>query len=488
MQNKTKQTITICLSLWLLTGAACSRAGQSSRAAETSSSAAPLVLKQVGRTQMLRSREGDPRPFFRAEFNVVDREGNLKKMEALKDLKSAINILGDPRDKLEFKPLYAASFGSDTNRSVGSEMLLLIDVSGSMKATMDAGRNRLQVAQEAAQQLLLGFRDGVDRIAIAPFESRAVKNRIREAEFVDTVAKAQGQIAALSLGDEKGNTALYSATETALRILQERSSKEPSRQYLLAVLTDGINDVDNPIDEKGLLGDEGLGVVKDLAGKVGIPVYTIGVGTPGKDFNKVALSEMVAHGGSYSSADNPEGLRKVLESLRRSLQNRLRVTFFIANRRVCGGLTSIRFNAQFTPPGKGTIESDDLIWTGGVAGNAAEGELDQYEKKALTDFPNPPPPCDPWRSLLWRFGMLGLLSAGLAALWFFVPRFFWPRPPLPQIPGRDGQRPQPARKPPRASRSASEPDEPAPSPRPSAKPRRQSEQTRIYDDKNPPGK
>ncbi len=486
MKSEMKLTITICLGLWLLTCAACRRVEPSSRAAEPPDANAPLVLTQVSKTRMLRAREGDPRPFFRAEFNVTDRNGNPVEIEMPKDLKSAISIAGDKRNKLEFKPffVFADSPSDGKKQGAGGEMMLLVDVSGSMKAKLDDTRNRLQVAQEAAQRLLRGFREGIDRIAIIPFESRDVEKRIRDGEFVDTVEKAQRQIAELNLGDGEGNTALYSATETALLILQERKSKESSQQYLLAVLTDGKNDVDNPIDDKELLGNEGLGRVKELAGNVGIPVYTIGVGTPGKDFNEDVLRQMASNGGSYFSADKPEELNKALDSLRRSLQNRLQIAFYVANRRVCEAPRSINFKVQLTPPGKNLIESGELVWTGGIAGGAPEGELNDNEKKALTELQDPPPLCDVWGVLLRRLGMLGLLSAGLAALWFFAPRFFWPRPTLPQMPGREGQRPQPSRKPPRSSKSSPERDAPPAPSQSASKPRRQFEETRIYDDHN----
>jgi Ca-activated chloride channel family protein len=409
--------------------------------------ASNYVLAQTGRVRMLRQNSGDPRPFFRVDFNLRDRNGNPAEYDPprnAEELKKAIRISGDISQKLEFEPFYAAGSSGDATQAAASEMMLLVDVSGSMKASMGPDTNRLQVAKEAAQRLLQGFRPGMDRIAIVPFESRRVRERIQNADFVDSPEAAARQIESLSLGDEKGNTALYSATETAVRLLQERQKQDPSRQFLLAVLTDGDNDVHPERgDDRGLLGVEGREQLKKTINEAGIPVYTIGVGNPGgKSFNEAVLREMAADGGSYFLADTREKLNSILDILRRSLKDRLRITFYIANRRGCDRQTSIRFKVRLTAPGKGMVESGDLLWTCGMAGCAPEGDLDETERTALLRLPSRLPECNPWGILLRRLGLAALLSLGLAAFWFFVPRLMWPRPRMPVIPGRDlGARP-----------------------------------------------
>ena len=452
---------------------------QPSAAAEIApASTSDYVLAQTGRVQMLRLSGGDPRPFFRIDFNVKDRNGNPAEYDPPKnveELKKTVRILGDASQKLEFEPFYAVGSSGSSSQTIGSEMMLLVDVSGSMKAPMGPETNRLQVAKEAAKRLLQGFRPGLDRIAIVPFESRQVKERIQKADFVDSLEAAQRQIESLSLGDGKGNTALYSATETALQELKKRKSENPSRQFLLAVLTDGANDVlSERGDDPGLLGDGGLDQVKNVMTDAGIPVYTIGVGNPGgKSFNEEALREMASNGGGYFLADTPQGLNNILELLRRSLKDRLRIAFHIANRRGCDRQTSIRFKVRLMLPGKGAVESGDLLWTCGMAGCAPEGALDESESKALFSLPTRLPECNPWIILARRLGLAVLLSLGLAAFWFFVPRLMWPRPRMPKIPGREA-----------GSLSSSAPRTPVnpstPSPSAGRKSKRQFEETQIY--------
>lgn len=435
-----------------------------------------FVLSQAGRVQMLSLSGGDPRPFFRVDFNVKDRNGNPAEYDPPKnveEMRKAIRIAGDPGQKLEFEPFYAAGSSGSPSQAIGSEMMLLVDVSGSMNATMEPETNRIQVAKEAAKRLMQDLRPGLDRIAIVPFESRKVKERIQSANFVDSPEEARKQIEALSLGDVQGNTALYSATETALRRLQERQKQDPSRQFLLAVLTDGANDVHPERgDDPGLLGDEGRERVKKAAADAGFPVHTIGVGTPGgKGFNEEVLQEMASNGGSYFLADTPQSLNNILEVLRRSLKDRLRIAFYIANRRGCDRQTAIRFKVRLTLPGKGTMESGDLLWTCGMAGCAPEGALDESESKALFNLPVRLPECNPWGILARRLGLAALLSLGLAAFWFFVPRLMWPRPQMPKIGGREaGAVPSP-------SRSPSNPS--SPSPGAGRKSKRQFEETQV---------
>ena len=73
-------------------------------------------------------------------------------------------------------------------------MLLVVDISGSMTRTLGDRRSKYEAAKEAVNRFLQHFRDGVDHIAIVPFESHQVAARIKAGRFVSTKAEALQQV------------------------------------------------------------------------------------------------------------------------------------------------------------------------------------------------------------------------------------------------------------------------------------------------------
>ena len=174
------------------------------------------------------------------------------------------------------------------------------------------------------------FQDGVDHIAIVPFESHQVVERIKAARFVSTTAEARHQIEALPAPRGDYNTALYSATVAALEVLEGRKALHPSRQFQLIILTDGKNDV-RPRDDPGLLdGNRGLQTVVLKASEVRIPIYTVGFARP-RDLDEASLQAMAWPSSSnYFPAPDADRLEQALQALkvvRQTLVDRLRITF-----------------------------------------------------------------------------------------------------------------------------------------------------------------
>lgn len=154
-----------------------------------------------------------------------------------------------------------------TNTAATSRVLVLFDVSGSMKgAGMATGRTAVGI-------FLRTLHESRTRVAIAPFESHEVEDRVRAAQF-GTPLDAQRALDALP--SPSGNTGLYSAVrEGALALAAAGAAGEAH----LVVVTDGVNDVRSG-DEPGLLaGNSGLATAIAATNQESVQVWAVGVGS-----------------------------------------------------------------------------------------------------------------------------------------------------------------------------------------------------------------
>lgn len=459
--------------------------------------AGDLHLEAAEKVLLCRERDSTLRPFFRVALNIKDRDGKIQgiKMDD-QTLLGQIKVQGvegtsQAREKFE---VLIAQNRAENGQTVmtaapGRTILLLFDISGSMveKKNWIGGKPRLEVAKDAARVMLDNFRDDIDRIAIVPFESRNVQKRImEETQFVTSKAAALSQINKLSQSDvAKANTALYSATAWAL----DQLLKLPGEGRMLVVLTDGKNDVHpEKGDDPGLWGEEGLEKVKEKAKQSNIPIWTIGFGIAGQDFNPDALQQMVypQPNKQYFPAQNAEQIKDVLKTAEESLSNRLIVTFFpsaICNYR---NLSKLDFKVLL-PISPGQVASGTLSWSpNSASGIAFEGNLQGKELDAALGNTRLQSTCgtvEPWKQFLRTFGLLALFSGGFALLWFLPPRLLWPRLNVPQVPsklklpGRLSQKKAPTPIPPKPRPSSAAAQVPA-------KPRQRFEETRIFDDRD----
>ena len=410
------------------------------------SSAQGIKLRQNGKAELLESPL-DPRPFFRVKFDIVNSDGtpattDLENVEP-KELIQRIEILegGSP-----FQPFYVSPLDSKATSARGRDVMLLLDTSYTM-ALSDSGNGgltRFQAAQAAANQLFQDFRDQIDSIAIVPFDSHGVLTKIENATFVDTKAKAQNQVKNLTAPkDNTQNTALYSAVYTALDVLEKRKRKEQSRDYYLIVLTDGKNDV-KTTDDPGLMHDNELSKVVEKAQAVDITTYTIGLGSSGKDFEPEVLKKLAYPSSeNYFPARDSVQLQDKLKTVQQLMLSAFRITFVDHNHSDLSSLTNSTFKVRLRLKSGTVMESDDIVWTCpyvSTAGCPASGNLTAEESKewlALSSQGGTPNDLKR-NTLLNTLLILGVLSGGLAVLWFIPPRLMWPRPRAPRIPGRVG--------------------------------------------------
>jgi Mg-chelatase subunit ChlD len=385
----------------------------------------PRYLEFADKPRLIECKD---QPCFRILLNSVDAEGRPAPL-ALASLK--------PEDKVTVTEgvrrhpvFYIQSLEADL-ASRGNYSMLLVDISGSMNIRMpSSGITRFEAAKRALNRHLMEFREGVDHLAVVPFESHQVAQRIRGAVFADTVEGARRAISSLPLPQARNNTALFSAIHEALPILQ--TYKEAGYQTSLVVLTDGKNDVrPPPQDDPGLLGVSGFPLVKKRADETGIQIVTIGFGATGEAFDEPALRALAWPSESnYYYAGDEERLEQVFSAAREKLTNRLQVTFGPV-RRDKNQLTgqSMAFRVFLETADLRKLESrSEPSWVSPAIGSPSyEGTLDRGELSALVSRPLGPDMANPLLARLARRSVITLIFGTiLAFLWFGFPRLVWP--------------------------------------------------------------
>lgn len=146
--------------------------------------------------------------------------------------------------------------------SEGIDIVLALDISGSMQAEDFQPDNRLAVAKRVAHEFI-GVRRG-DRIGLVVFASSAYT----QCPLTTDTPVLQSMLDAVDFGDIKDGTAVGMAIATGVNRLREAVSKS----RVLILLTDGRNNAGavDPI------------TAARLAKAVGVRVHTIGAGSQGE--------------------------------------------------------------------------------------------------------------------------------------------------------------------------------------------------------------
>lgn len=143
----------------------------------------------------------------------------------------------------------------------GVDIMVAVDVSGSMAAEDFRPKNRLAVAKQVIQDFVRGRQS--DRIGLVIFAARSFTKCPLTIDY-DVLLK---QIDDVELGTIDDGTAIGSGLANAVNRL--RLSKAKSRVIIL--LTDGVNNS----------GEIDPSTAAELARSLGIKVYTVGVGREG---------------------------------------------------------------------------------------------------------------------------------------------------------------------------------------------------------------
>ena len=220
----------------------------------------------------------------------------------------------------------------ETVTSLGVDIVLAIDVSGSMQAEDFQPDNRLGVAKETVRRFVAGR--PTDRLGLVAFASLAATrcpltvDHAMFGQYLDEIeiAPAEQQLTAIGLG-------------LATAVNRLRDSEAKSRVVIL--LTDGENNA----------GQIGPQVAADAAAALGVKVYTIGIGSDGpvpfpidlgprgKQYrlSQFTLDEDLLRSiadqteGRYFKADEPQALEQIFETIdaleTSEIESRVRVIY-----------------------------------------------------------------------------------------------------------------------------------------------------------------
>lgn len=146
--------------------------------------------------------------------------------------------------------------------SEGIDIVLAIDLSGSMRCEDFRPQNRLYVAKAVAKEFLRGRKQ--DRIGLVAFAGRS--------ELVAPLTLDYDGLASLIDGLDFGMLPDGTAVGAAIAQGAQRLREAKGQSRVLILLTDGINNA-GPVDPI---------TAARLAAAVGVRVYTIGAGTQGQ--------------------------------------------------------------------------------------------------------------------------------------------------------------------------------------------------------------
>jgi von Willebrand factor type A domain len=370
--------------------------------------------------KMLDCMPVSPAPCFSASFNIMDEHDQLVGVDLGSNLLSRVKITADNENA---KVFYAAGGAAQSKRS--RITMILVDISGSMAHKLPTQETRFQAARSALSQFLYDFRDGVDQVAIVPFESHNVVSTIQSATFAETREQANEQAQALPLPRPQNNTALFSAVSTGLEALKARKQlKATDVDTLLIVMTDGTNDV-RPGDDAGLLaGIGGLTQVHSDVAQSKIEVIAIGFGDPA-EIDQHALAQLSTRR-PYMASD-ADGLNKAFSMTRRLLTDRIQVAFLTSwtNAASLAG-KSIALKATLDLPDGRTLTSNDgRVDTPQLGPPVPFGKAGPELLKGLGALGTAPAQTT-WVELLRPIFVFFGLGIVLLIAWFWVPRLIWP--------------------------------------------------------------
>ena len=300
-----------------------------------------------------------------------------------------------------------------TTTPVAGRVLVLVDVSGSMKGSK-IGAARLVLRQ------FLGSLDslprGSVRVAVAPFGSVNVARRIGGARFQPPDSAGPAITGLPSPGRE--NTALYSAVTLGIHRLNDEVGRAGSTVGLLVVITDGNNDVRAGDDVGMLAGEAGLAEVSRAVAESPAAIGILGIG----GLDRGALDRMAGpRGRVFPIAGNPSAfdLVRPLATMAGVLQTSWMVTFSVPT---AGSSTLARssdrlelgleFDGELIPAGVATWKAP------AVALPAFAGTVPAAVR---------PPAIGTARRGGWIGGALvaGVLLILMLEVWVVVPRMVW---------------------------------------------------------------
>ncbi len=231
-----------------------------------------------------------------------------------------------------------------TRTSEGIDIVLALDISGSMRATDLGSRNRFEVARDVMRDFIA--RSSGDRLALVIFAGQA----FTQCPLTTDHTMVSRLLEKVEMGMVDDGTAIGMAIATAAARLEQ--SEAESR--IIILLTDGVNNT-GAIDPT---------TAAKLAGALGIRIYTVGVGNPGgsripaddpmfgrgharepegrfhlMEFDEEELRRIAAlSGGEYFSAADPDALEQIYEHIRTLEKSDVEMTEYRRYEELAGAL------------------------------------------------------------------------------------------------------------------------------------------------------
>jgi Mg-chelatase subunit ChlD len=307
-------------------------------------------------------------------------------------------------------------------------VLIEMDISGSMNREVSPGVSRFAAARQAIAGYLATTQDGVDEVAIVPFESHHVVPTLQAAVFTSKQEQALMQLKALPDPGLKNNTALYQAVFTGVDVLGAELARlekgGTSRANLtpqLIVMTDGKNEVFHGDDPALLDGPLGLEQSSAKVHAAGFDVVGIGFGNP-SEIDTEALHQLSTR--TFLASD-PLQLAHAFQSSTPAHPSTLDVAFLSPG---SDRQSLAAQNSQFTVAlhlldGRNLVSPQVEYLPPAMAMPLYSGHISYEALQALSTFE--PPASSGWSTVLRGLLVFAGLGVVLLLLWFWVPRIIW---------------------------------------------------------------
>ena len=394
---------------------------------------APAALRITDAPHMLDCNPVTPAPCFFLTFTPVDAEGRPAPV-ALPPRDALLRDTSMQIDGAAVAPFYVSTGIGPAGTLKRGVVLIAVDTSGSMKEPSAGAASRFDAAREAIADYLATMREGVDEVAIVPFNGQGVVPTIQAAVFSSRRADLRAQLAALP--QPGGNTALYQAVFTGVQTLERevktlRGEEQGDLDPKLIVMTDGKNEVLRGDDGGLLTGALGLGQAAAKVQASHLPVIGIGFGKP-EAIDLPALTELSTR---HFLAQNKTELEQVFRATETLYPGQITAGFLSPwMDRAALAAADLRITARLQLPGGPVLESDDGAWHAVAVGNPAfRGHAPADAVEAL--IRRGPPPLAAWNTLLRAVLVFAGFAVLLLLLWFWVPRLVWAEGAGEPIPG-----------------------------------------------------
>lgn len=341
------------------------------------------------------------------------------------DLSHAVTLHSSEGD---VAPFYVTAGSGPDAAQHSNVVLMVLDISGSMNQPSPGSTSRFTALQEAVSKYLDGMQEGVDRIAIVPFESHNVVSTIRSAVYVSSKADAMSQLRALPTPSAKNNTALYQAVfsgvdslNSEISSLQREGHTGQELQPHLVIMTDGKNEVMAGDDPQLLNGDLGLQQAAAQVQASHADVIGIGFG----DQASIDTAAMQRLSKRFFYASDVGGLLAALHSSRSASSHEISMLWLlpVSNRMALMG-RDFTFTPELRLAGSPALAGTAFSWV------APATNAPVYQRKALASELQSLIAIHPSADSGWTgvvvYSLLFLAAAVvILMLFYWVPRLIW---------------------------------------------------------------